>query len=98
MRFPPSYDQMRVWHATNSALNGHLLVAWPMVLGAIVWLWRGNLWGFAAVVCGALALAAAHYASGRAFEGQNDISGPVIVCAVLTAFAWVALIAAALLI
>lgn len=86
---------MQMFHAVNSALNGHLLVAWAMGLNAFLFLARGSGLGLMGLLCGAVALTAAHVGSGLEHSGREGLATAAAAATVATALAWLLFILAA---
>lgn len=82
-------------HAVNAVVNGHLLVFWAMALNAFLYLARGSGLGFIGLLCGAVALAAAHLGSSLEADARPGLSGAYTVAAIATALAWILFILAA---
>jgi len=81
--------------AVNAAIAGHVLLAWAMGLNAYLYLARGSGLGLIGLLCGALALVAAHIGSTLDADGRGGLPSAYVASAVATALAWLLFILAA---
>jgi len=86
---------MSMFHAVNSTVNGHLLVFWAMALNTGLYFQRGGGLALMGILCGAVALMAAHYTSGEMYADRDPYKAGYVACASATALAWVFFILAA---